>query len=311
MYNNLMSNPNANDYMFTKNTVNFNKDKIMENNSIIPPPESNDKIVGMRKYTYVIDSRDRNTNIWNNPAHYSIQLDEELRDVQTMELLNIDVPFVKYLINNYNNKFHYKINDIEYHVELDIGDYTGESLAVEITTKCVNHNITCEFNVNDKTQKFTFTCWNDIIYTFKGNDVKVDRTDIKRTLYKTTLGRVLGFEAKDYIINANESFNAPFKANLNTDSYMILIIDKCKVNISPSMIIHNSFMIINKNDTKKSNSSSEQNLKSFNPPIPSLNTITIKFKDYDGNLYDFQNHDHKLEIKFTCFRQQRKYNDIF
>ena len=152
----------------------FNKSEIMKANAIIEPPDV--KEFSKKKYIYVIDSRSRNTNIWSDPSSYEINLDEHMSDVQSLELLNIDVPFVKYLINDYNNKFYINNDDTNPFV-LDIGDYTGEELAAEITTKFRsryydNHhnqdNLTCSFD-STKTKKFSFwSRYGGITFNFKG-----------------------------------------------------------------------------------------------------------------------------------------------
>ena len=285
----------------------FSAIEVMRENAIIEPPKDNE--YSKKVYRYVIDSRDRNTNIWKTPSNYEIHLDEHMTDIQSMELLNIEVPFVKYLINKYNNKLYYN----DKFIELDIGDYDGDSLANEISEKCRDDGIECKYNSDGKTNKFSFKSASLIIYKFKGFDVKIDSTDVRKTMLKSTLGRILGFEADDYEVSGGMEFFAPYKSNLLQDNYMILTIEKAKVNVSPSMSIHSSFAVINKNSDNliKSNQSSEMNVKRFNPPIALLTKLRLKFKDYDGNLYDFQNHDHKLELQFTCFKQTRKYNDIF
>ena len=75
---------------------------------------------------------------------------------------------------------------------------------------------------------------------------------------------------------------------------------------------HEAFAVINNQSNGNLNNVSEELIKkSYYPALSSMKTFTIKFKDYYGNLYDFQNKDHRFEIIFTCFKQTRGYNEIF
>ena len=70
-------------------------------------------------------------------------------------------------------------------------------------------------------------------------------------------------------------------------------------------------MINNQSNGNLNIVSEELMKKSYYPALPSMKTFSIKFTDYHGNLYDFQNKDHRFEIIFTCYKQTRSYNEIF
>ena len=45
--------------------------------------------------------------------------------------------------------------------------------------------------------------------------------------------------------------------------------------------------------------------KTFNPPMNSFSKLTIKFKNYDGSLYDFGGIEHSLFFKVTTLIQSQ------
>ena len=87
-----------NDFQKILPDENFNYD-----NHIIKPPSIER---GEQKRTFstlIIDSRDRNYNIYPNANDYTIDLDEVYQDVLSIELVSAKVPFSNYLINSTNN----------------------------------------------------------------------------------------------------------------------------------------------------------------------------------------------------------------
>ena len=113
---------------------------------------------------------------------------------------------------------------------------------------------------------------------------------------------------KNYYIEATNVFN------LVCPDYVILDIPQFHLIKSEQTSIRDSFAIIpldNKCKTVIDNTQSENKRKKyFNPPMPRLSNINIKFKRYDGSFYDFNGKEHLLVFKITCLNQPAKYNDF-
>ena len=277
---------------------------VLEDHAIIIPPKLEQINLPKRKYKYIIDSRDRNTDRYPNPARYDINLDEEITDVLSIELLVSDFKFNTNNVTRNNCIFH--MNELEY--VIPCGLYTGEEIAeaikqltsIDVKYHSITHKITiisnegCELNFQNEIDK------------------KLDDVFVK-TYNDKSIARLLGFEAKTYTLGAGEHIEAPYTVDLEPDSYITMYLQKAKNYLSQNPKANHAYAIITRNDTRTQgiNIYNGTTVKYFNPPIPSLKNLSFKFFDYDGNLYDFENKNHRMELLFTCFRQTRCYNEIF
>ena len=282
----------------------------MNDNHIIKPPEVKTNDIPKRYYRYVIDSRDRNLGHFPDPSKYEIKLSEDIHDVQSVELLSFDVPFTKYLINSSNNTFYYKVGDDEYDFSIDEGDYeTVAELVTELNAKKGSAPFTFSELLKQKRIKLTTT--QDITLVCLGDEIQKNNYPRLSPTYKSQLMKLLGLSLKDHTISASTG-EYPFqhRVDLRKDKYMVMNLGQSSVNFSENNPTHKSFALIKKDDLE--NKYIDANYKKYyNPPIPSMATLRISFKDYNGQLYDFQNQDHMIELMFCCFKNQRKYNDIF
>lgn len=83
-------------------------------------------------------------------------------------------------------------------------------------------------------------------------------------------------------------------SNFDKDKFLLLEINDFDRFDSISRNIQNSFAMIPLSDSIKyfDNTKNYGNLKKFNPILPKLNKIHIKFKTFEGNLYDFNSKEH-------------------
>lgn len=284
-----------------------NNQDFLQEHSIINPPSIKTVDIPKRYYRYVIDSRDRNLGHFLNPSSYEINLSEDIHDVQSVELISFDIPFTKYLINEYNNKFHYELNGVSDFLELSVGEYeSGEDLVSELNLVKADKPI--NFNFNTRTKKISMECTQDIKLLCEGIKVKRNNYDLLTPTYKSALMKLLGLSFEDVTVSSGSTYVFPYQVDLRNDKYIVMSLSKSAVNFSENNSSHKSFALIKKNQMEHH---VDMNYKKYyNPPIPAMNSLKIDFKDYDGNEYDFQNQDHMIELLFCCFKQQRKYNDI-
>lgn len=283
----------------------------MNDNHIIKPPEIKTNDIPKRYYRYVIDSRDRNLGHFPVPSKYEIKLSEDIHDVQSVELLSFDVPFTKYLINSSNNTFYYKVGNDEFNFSIDEGDYeTVAELVTELNAKATDVSAPFTFSDLLKQKRIKLTTTNDVTLVCLGDEIQKNNYPRLSPTYKSQLMKVLGLSLRNHVISASSEYPFQHRVDLRKDKYMVMNLGQSSVNFSENNSTHKSFAIIKKDELD--NKYIDANYKKFyNPPIPSMTTLRISFTDYNGQLYDFQNQDHMIELMFCCFKNQRKYNDIF
>lgn len=290
-------------------------DTAMSESAIITPPHIDLKSSNVKYYRYIIDSRDRNTTLHETPAKYEIELEENITDVCSVEMLLADVPFPRYLIHKNNNLLHVVMsNDIStiYEIIIPVGNYTETTLCNTIQTELNNSELTgFTVHYDSISEKFLFSHISlDFTFKFKGNLFKYNeqRTDF---LYKeNTIAKVIGFANKDYT-STSTTLTSEYIRNFTKDNYIIMKLEKATINHGKSKNLESSFAIINDKSNTINNVYEHQIRKAFTPAIASINKLKISFKDYDGNYYDFQNQNHRIEILFGTFKQTNKYENIF
>ena len=306
--------------------------------AIIPPPHKDNVERVDKFYRYVIDSRDRNTRLYPSPSKYTIELDEDLTDVNSLELIVADVPFSRYLVHENNNVLHIHINPgladdpREIPVVVPPGDYAEIEFAAvlqdAITATFIENlgdihaynPITVVYHEN--TKKFTIRMANAFTLVFKGGEFQ-HTNNIHANRYKeNTMARLIGFQNEDVIatmvipepnevgINNQWETTSKFRANFTADKYMVLKVNNVTLNKGQSTTLQSSFSIINNPDMPISNYYDHIIKKKLSPPLTSLKKLSIAFYDYDGNLYDFQNHEHRLELLFGTLNQTILYHDV-
>ena len=71
-------------------------------NAVIPPPEDDLFYEGNTRNTrIVVDSKERNLTLFPEPNNYEIVFDDDINDVASVKLINIQLPMNTYLINKY------------------------------------------------------------------------------------------------------------------------------------------------------------------------------------------------------------------
>lgn len=287
---------------------------IIEDNSfdfassaIIKPPSYNDQDVSMsKKYiTFVVDSRDRNVSSYPDPSQYVIEIDDEIQDVAAVELMVARVPLKMYIVDKSNNTLHITINNVRYKLSIPYGDYRPIQLSIKLTEilNTLLNSVAMHVAYNDITDKFIFYGQNQ--FTLHFNEVS------------HCANKLLGFRKNDYTSDIDDSntfasmqqiITPPYRKNFDDNSYVVLNIRGFNINQSQNQSIDRSFVLV-------PSLRSEQNIvtethvvrKDLNPPIARLTKLHVSFTTRNGEIVDFQNHDHYFILRFECFRQSRKY----
>ena len=128
---------------------------------IPPPPQKGADARELKKKTiiYMVDSRDRDMNKYPDPANYKIELNDEYKDIQEIELISAQLPSVSYTINSNNDLLHLKIGNKKYTISCLHGYYqSGALLAKSIQESLHMEPIlkTITVNYNSRLHKLVF-----------------------------------------------------------------------------------------------------------------------------------------------------------
>lgn len=267
-------------------------------NSVIKPPEDSLFYEGDTRTTrIVIDSKDRNKTVFPEPNKYENVFDDDINDVISVQLLNISLPLSTYLINKHFNSITLIVGGTEYTAQLAVGNYDATELATEIATK-----------LNATSSGITFT----VTYLSKTDNYSIQGSGAFSIDFsqKNSLGLLLGFKDKLITSDGTNNITSEFRKNFEYNNYAVMFVDQAEINKNQNNPLNKSFAIINKDYSKLNISDDPMIIKSFSPPLNKLAKLRFTFYDRYGNLYDFQNQDHHMELLFKSHKQKRKYGSI-
>jgi len=180
-----------------------------------------------REQTFVLDrklvsvhSYDRDIKKWPNSNHFEIDLPEDLRNIQSMRLLNIALPSNQYIFSNEYQNTKLKVfvsvqigGSGDVIITIDEGSYTPDQLATEIQTKLNKtiasqtwapnnyNNFRCRYNAVSNTfwfgnlkDKFILKFGEKLEYTYHCTQFLV-----WNNYKKWGLPAYLGYKKRDYI----------------------------------------------------------------------------------------------------------------
>jgi hypothetical protein len=266
------------------------KDFDYDNSHIIKPPVT--KPSDEMKYTRtIICSKDRDKSLYPRANNYVVNLETEIDEVVTGEIILMDIPFTSYLINYNNSKV--LLNNKPLYIEE--GDYDKAGIASALQD-CLNANadsLTFTVAYVDTKDNFLITCASGSDFT-----LQID----------SYLCQILGFEQDLEYTSSSFKLKSTYRCNLDVNKYIILYIDYMTINVSSTNNIHKSTAVVYKNEMSINTRSTITQIKKwFNPIIPRLQKIRVRMTDEYGNPYDFQNQDHRIDILYESRKRSIKY----
>lgn len=289
----------------------------------------------------LIDSADRNHDVYEQPNKYTLKLDPPYKEVTSIELVTADIPNSGYVVEDTHNKIHFQdtadqvANGTYYTAIVPEGNWTIDDSSdpsirshIEDQMNAESSGSTYTVTVNSFTNKVTITqTIGSGIFNllFEGASEKIGPPAHKdgvyigesRTLYReTTIAPLIGFKRMDY--TGETTYTGTYSYNLKVDKYIVLFVNK-KHNNAKLDRVHSvndytkdAFCIVpldssinNFKLSKDCNSiDNDRYIKYFTEPIPEINELDIEFRDASGNLFNFNGHDHTLifEIKSNTRR---------
>jgi len=284
-----------------------------KNSAVIKPLVDNmdvERRSSFKQQNVIVFSADRNLELFPNPADYTIHLYDEIIDVFAVELKVAKIPFNPYNITKYCNKLSVFVTDTTYVLVIKPGTYTVLALKQELILKLTNNipGATFDVSVDEISQTLTFSC--DVPFSIINS---VSGTEIPSYL-PFSISKLLGFKCQDYTSiadNATNTVSTDYAYNLSNTSPVIINIETMQTKNSYNTVLNKCFGYIYPDIKKNIISNTYSIRKQFNPPCASVDKVRIKFTDISGNLYDFQNQDHLIELVFESYKNIRKYQSYF
>lgn len=245
----------------------------------------------------VIDSLDRDIAKYPNPNEYVIKLPSMLRNVDTIELISLQLTRIEPNVNTGNNTFKLSVNNVQYKIVIPVGEILyGEVLATtleEALSSIVPDTNTVFSVLFDR--KLTITNSTNSPFT-----ITVDENVAK------LLGIIgKGFRGSGTVSSSPEGVLVGNRIiDLNGTPYIILSINDYNRVVSSSNNAHTGFMtipmeryavgerfIINGDEKERKGvymlTNGQRNIYEFR----------ISFRRPDGSLYDFEGINHLITFR--------------
>lgn len=280
----------------------------------------------------LVDSRDRNHDVYPQPSEYVIKLDPPYKEVVSVELVMADIPNSGYVIDESHNLIHFQDTDAMaatgnyITAEIPIGNRTIDDICDKIEEQMTaasaisggGYTYTC--TVNEHTNLVTIAqdppSSQAFNLLFAGIPEKTDPPSYRkngvytgkyRSMYRErSIGKVIGFLRSDY--TGAHTYTGTYTYDLKPYKYIALFINNNLSNGSfnrvdaPNSKVKDAFCIIPL-DSESSNFEYAKNfdscenakfIKYFTEPVPEINELNLRFADADGNLFNFTGRDHTL-----------------
>jgi len=281
-----------------------------------------------------IDCMNRDNKYASTSSDYTISLPQAYRDAISIELVYADVPNGNYNITTNNNKLYINVNAIQpglddpvpVPIEITPGLYTLDDLLVVIETAVDVRFAGGDFSVVHSTLTNKITMSSNIPYTlyFQGSEQSTRFRDDDGVLQKTniyfehqpqSIAQVIGYRPTNLQSAANSTTGGNV-VNIEmegTISMHIHNLERCDSNnqaldgafcLIPLDTVSPNFGLLKDGDTIQNDDKTHY----FTQP-QKLNKLRISFRDWYGNLYDFNGYDHLLIFKIMSLGSSRKYSN--
>jgi hypothetical protein len=269
---------------------------------VIAPPSAA-STTSTRRIRLVVDSRDRNRDLYPTPSEYEVRFDEDIEDVVVAELVRTHVPLSALLVDSTSNVLTVVVGGAtRIDVVVPPGDYTPVGLANALEA-ALNAGALPGSVVTYSAQldSYKIECASQPVFAVDASAPRrgfdgVTTLDYPQNSIAQTLGFPMGFHSS----TVSGELVAPCRRNFDLNRYAVLFIDGFNVVRAMNSVTNNSFAVLGPGQDLGADE--DRPLKRFEPPVPKLARLRIMWKDYRGNRYDFQNQDHRLELVLTVLK---------
>ena len=284
-----------------------------------------------------VNTNDRDITKFPNPSEFEIICPQIYSNVESVRLLNIQLPDKFYNISNHlqNNKLRVNISDNTNTVTIDDGLYTVEQLqnALEKKLKDINTNFVVKYNSINCKMYFGNTI--DAFY-FDFRENNEDFLSCSNNIYTQSLnwglGALLGFSKIKYHSSVSSDLDLswidensnilipPNLVDINVNNIIYMEIDKLNTidEIKPSLNkfnnlncgVINSFFakipLLYTADLNFSNDTFSNGLSYYQPPIDKITKLKFKFRYHNGILVDLYNYNISFTLEINQIRNELK-----
>lgn len=275
---------------------------LIGNTTVIEPPNTDGCDWSTRTTRIAIDSKDRDLDTFPNPNKYTIELEDDVDDVVSMQLINFDIPFS---CNTIGEPFKYIPLENGSLVQISVqGIYdNGEDLAQMLQDSFRQHVGHSDFVVSydNKTGKLRFNSATSFGFAFNRLPVASNPAPLLGFARNAVISGASNVIANRYVIESQYRVNPEF------NNLMVMHVDAHDAIKSPTPAFSQSFAILHPSMSKNYAVTSLDISKQHRPIIGRIAKLTILFLDRYGNPYDFDNRDHYLDFLFVSMSTKGKY----
>lgn len=277
----------------------------------IPYPKQKDR--KRRTILLEINSRDRNSKLYEKSSEFRWRLFRPLKDVTQIQIAGGSIPSCMYNINLGWNQLTFQEDGVNYNITLEPGKYTFQTLSVEFSNQLntlsgLQNKYSVSFNTITGKTTVTRTANNKSFKLMFGTGDFVDYYDQAHTLQKINCpAYLLGFLKNDYSSDSSGSITSPNIADLDfilTRIYLYLnhdntqdlgIIERAVGRQQPHAII---YMDTCSGNYKFLNKETYEPLFQAKPaPIARMATLDIALRDEFDRLIDLNGRDFTLLLE--------------
>ena len=277
-----------------------------------------------------IDSNDRDIERWPNASEFEINCPQNYTSVESLRLLNINLPNFFYNISEQlqTNKMYIDLSGIEQPpIILEDGYYNYIQLKNALQQKLITIDISFDINYNDINRKFTFTHLSKKFSLRFDKSNSYNNCDYKTDVYaqhsKWGLGYILGFNKEKYDSSVNNTINtivSPNPSDLEHNECVYIELEKYNkcdeikpflyynFNNTNSGIVNSAFAKIPIYQTNYNkglvNDGYLENSSFYQPPIDKISKLKLKFRYHNGMLVDFHNCNVSLSLEINQIRNE-------
>ena len=277
-----------------------------------------------------IDSNDRDIERWPNASEFEINCPQNYTSVESLRLLNINLPNFFYNISEQlqTNKMYIDLSGIEQPpIILEDGYYNYIQLKNALQQKLITIDISFDINYNDINRKFTFTHLSKKFSLRFDKSNSYNNCDYKTDVYaqhsKWGLGYILGFNKEKYDSSVNNTINtivSPNPSDLEHNECIYIELEKYNkcdeikpflyynFNNTNSGIVNSAFAKIPIYQTNYNkglvNDGYLENSSFYQPPIDKISKFKLKFRYHNGMLVDFHNCNVSLSLEINQIRNE-------
>jgi len=175
--------------------------------------------------TVLVDSRDRDADLYPNPNSYRIKLPSVLRNVTSARLVSAEIPAMFYVFSADRGNTQLRVSVAggspeEHTITIPDGNYTANTMALAIQTalNTTFTGTTFTVSLDQTTMRYTITNNDSIPIAIRCNE---GADGVSTGTYTWGLGYYLGFE-KTVLEGPAGTVTAPGILNLRPESYILL-----------------------------------------------------------------------------------------